>query len=42
LPGEFFEFVDRPGNQAFDLPGDHHPQQHAEDQNPRLAVRVPV
>ncbi|MNY03425.1 hypothetical protein D3C86_1360420 [compost metagenome] len=34
LPGQLFELMDRPGDQPFDLPGDHQPQQHAEDQNP--------
>lgn len=27
--------MDRPGNQALDLPGDHQPQQDAEDQDPQ-------
>jgi len=41
LPGQLFELVNRAGNQALDLPGDHQPQQHAEDQNPQTGGQSP-
>ncbi len=33
LAGQLFEFMDGPGDQAFDLPCDDQPQQHTENQN---------
>ncbi|MNP22004.1 hypothetical protein D3C76_1146490 [compost metagenome] len=33
LPGQFLQLMNRLGNQAFDLPRDDQPQQHAENQD---------
>ncbi|MNK82797.1 hypothetical protein D3C87_1025840 [compost metagenome] len=41
LPGQLFELVDRPGNQALDLAGNDQPQQDAEDQNAQAGRQGP-
>ncbi|MNY20044.1 hypothetical protein D3C86_1535050 [compost metagenome] len=41
LPGQLFELMDRPGDQAFDLPRDDQPQQHTEDQDPEAGGQGP-